>query len=519
MSRKRRLIIADTTLRDGAQTIGAAFNAESKLQVAEQLVRLGVDVIEIGFPASSAQDMESARKAAQVLAKKQVVLSAFARAKEEDIEKAWTGIGAHPMAMLAMLASVSDIHISSKFKSTRKEMTPLFCKMIGYAKSLGFKRIQVYLEDATRTDFSYIKELASAFCEAGADIISIPDTVSFVNDPARYGELFARLLSEAKLPKRAVLSSHTHNDKGLAVANTLAAIKAGAGMAECTINGLGERAGNASLGALLLNLYAPKGGGFASADYGIETGIRLKEYARSAQLVGELGGLGINYNEPLVGSAVISTSAGIHQDGILKNKECYFCHSPEDYGIVTKDRLFAFSMQSGRKGLAKALEDMGMHIDEETREKVFGHVLMLAQHKAPSSDDIRAIAMDLLEEGAHIVELKVCKAQSGVLPCSTEVLLSRSDTGETLRGIGYGDGPFDAFMEIVCDLLGLKAKILDYHDVVVGQGKEAQMQAFVRCSIDGDIYNARGVSTDIVMAGCRAFMKCLNSHFRKRESR
>ena len=513
-SAPRRLYIADTTLRDGAQTIGCHFTLEGKLQVAEQLIRLGVDVIEVGTPIASPQELETAQAAARQFYNEKVTLSAFARAKEIDIEHAFEGIGSHPQAMLALLTSVSDIHIDSKFKKTREEMLPAFVKQIHYAKKVGFKKIMVYLEDGTRTDFDYVKALVSAFVEAGANIISIPDTVGFVNDPQQYGKIFSRLLKELTLPEGVLLSAHTHNDKGLAVANALAAIQHGAQQVECTINGLGERAGNASLGALLLNLYTEEAGRWSSTDYGVSTQIDLKEYARTAKMVGDLSSMGVNYNEPLMGSAVCTTAAGIHQDGVLKNKKTYFCYQPETFGINMENRYLSFNMLSGMKGIVAALTDMGFKLDQTLQEKIYEQVIILAQQKAPSVEDIRAIALDVVSEKNPLVKLRVCKVSSGVSPCTAEVVLLKVKSGESLRGIGYGDGPFAAFMDIACELLHIDAKVLNYHDTVVGEGRESQMQAYVSIEIEGKAYLGRGVSTDIVLAGCRAFMKSVNEYLR-----
>lgn len=513
----RKIKIADTTLRDGAQTIGVHFTVESKLQIASQLAKLGVDVIEIGCPVGSPQELEVAKKAAEQLKNEKLSLAAFARAKERDIDAAWEGVGRHPKPLLALLTSVSDIHLEKKFNSGRKEMLEKFSEMIRYGKKVGFKDILVYLEDGTRTDYPYIKELVSAFVQAGAKTVSIPDTVGFVNSPEKYGEIFSSLIRDLDL-KNITLSAHTHNDKGLAVANALAALRGGAGQIECTVNGLGERAGNASLGAVLLNLYSQDAGKWSSVDYGVKTGVNLKEYAATARMVGELGGLGVAGNEPVVGSSVYTTAAGIHQDGILKDRATYFCFDPTIFGVDSSEKLITFNMQSGLKGIIKVLKDMGIECERKTAEKIYEQVILLAQQKTPSPEDIRVIALDIMEESDAIIDLKICKATTGIVPCSAEVVLERVADKSTLRGIGYGDGPFSAFMDITCDLLGLQAKIKDYHDIVVGEGRQAQMQCFVACEIEGKVYRGRGVSTDIVTAGCRAFMKCVNSYFREQDA-
>jgi 2-isopropylmalate synthase len=510
----RQLRIADTTLRDGAQTIGCHFTPESKIQVAEQLIGLGLDVIELGTPIASPDELDVAKVAAKKFCDVDVTLSAFARAKEIDIEVAYEGIGSHPQGMLAMLTSVSDIHIDAKFKKTREQMLKAFVKQVKYAKEMGFKKLMVYLEDGTRTNYDDVKALVDAFFEAGADVISIPDTVGYVNDPNQYGEMFSRLIKDLGISQDQILSAHTHNDKGLAVANALSAIRHGAGQVECTINGLGERAGNASLSALLLNLYTEEAGRWCSMDYGVKTKIQLSEVAKVSKLVGDLSGMGINYNEPLMGNAVCTTAAGIHQDGVLKNKKTYFCYAPEDYGISMENRYLSFSIQSGMKGITDVHQKMGLNLDKAIQQKIYEQVILLAQQKNPSLEDIRAITMDVVSEKDPVMQLKVCRVESGVSPCSAEVVLNRVEDGVSLRGIGYGDGPFAAFTDICCELLDIEAKILDYHDIVVGEGRESQMQAYVKVDIGGQHYVGRGVSTDIVLAGCRAFMKCANEYLR-----
>jgi 2-isopropylmalate synthase len=232
-------------------------------------------------------------------------------------------------------------------------------------------------------------------------------------------------------------------------------------------------------------------------------------------MVGDLSAMGINFNEPLMGSAVCTTAAGIHQDGVLKNKKTYFCYDPETYGINMENRYLSFNMLSGMKGIVAALKDLGLKLDQGSQEKIYEQVILLAQQKDPSIDDIRAIAMDVVLEKDPIFKLRVCKVSSGVTPCTAEVVFKNHRTGEVFRGIGYGDGPFAAFTDITCDLLGLDVKILNYHDTVVGVGRDSQMQAYVESEIDGESFTGRGVSTDIVLAGCRAFMKCVNEFFRQ----
>lgn len=514
---KKRVLIADTTLRDGAQTIGVQFTPEAKMRVIEHLISLGIDIIEVGTPIASPQEFDVAKTAAEKFADAPVILSAFARAKEIDIQHAWDAIGSHPNGMLAMLTSVSDVHIESKFKSDRATMLEYFKKMVLYAKEVGFKKILIYLEDGTRAEPSYVIELVRTFVELDCDIISIPDTVGFVNSPKKYGEIYSTLYKEIDIPEKTVLSSHTHNDKGLAVANALAAIEGGAKMVEGTINGIGERAGNASLGAILLNLYSDDAGNWASEDYQIETNINLAQYAKTAQLVGDLCGIGINSNEPLVGKSVCTTAAGIHQDGVIKNKKTYFCFEPEKFGVSTENKLLSFNMLSGLKGIIQALDEMGLSFEKEQYEKIYEQVILLAQQKEPSRDDIKAIALDISEDKDLHVELLYCRASSGIVPCSAEVVLKKTGEDQRLRGIGFGDGPFAAFIDICSDLLEIDVVIQNYHDSVVGKGRESQMQTYIECTIMGETYNGRGVSTDIVQAGCRAFMKCVNRYFRMKE--
>jgi 2-isopropylmalate synthase len=516
-NQESKLKIADTTLRDGAQTIGVQFTPESKINIIEQLIKLGVDIIEVGTPIASPQELEVAQRAAKKFAKEKVTLSVFARAKEIDIDHAWEAIGTYPNAMLAMLTSVSDVHIESKFKSDRATMLKYFEKMVYYAQKKGFKKILIYLEDGTRADFNYVIELVSTFIKAGCDIISIPDTVGFVNSPVKYGEIFSKLKKELDIPSNVTLSAHTHNDKGLAVANALSAIQHGADMVECTINGLGERAGNASLGAILLNLFSDDAGSWASEDYKVTTNIKLEEYAKTARLVGELCGLSINPNEPLIGKSVCTTAAGIHQDGVIKNKKTYFCFEPEKFGVSTENNLLSFNMLSGIKGIIQALEDMGLKYERSKYDKIYEQVILLAQQKDPSREDIKAIALDVADESEAVVELLHCKVSAGVIPCSAEVVLEMVSDKKRLRGIGFGDGPFAAFVDICSELLDIELTILNYHDSVIGTGRDSQMQAYVECEIGGEVYNGRGISTDIVVAGCRGFLKCVNTHIKKQK--
>ncbi len=493
-----RVYIFDTTLRDGEQPPGISLNVREKLEIAEQLARLGVDVIEAGFPITSPGDFEAVKTVA--LKVRGPVITALARAVEQDIDRAWEAIKAAERPRIHTFIATSDIHIERKLKKTRDEVLRMTEAAVRRAKR-HCPDVEFSPEDATRSDFDYLCKVVEVAIESGATVINIPDTVGYAL-PDEFGKLISDLKNTVKGLNEVILSVHCHNDLGLAVANSLAAVVSGANQVECTVNGLGERAGNAALEEIVMILDT------RYRSLGKVTGIKTEEITRTSRLVSYLTGYLVQFNKAIVGANAFAHSSGIHTDGMLKDKTTYEIMSPQKVGLA-RCRLI-LGKTSGRHVFRKHLEDLGYTLNDEEFERAFARFKTLADKKPQVTDeDLEAIIADEIYVGEEAYRLENFKVGcgTGITPRAT-VRLSKND--EVFEETATGDGPVDAAFKAVDKIVGLKTNLLSFSIGAVTGEKEALGEANLQLEIGERMVSGRGVSTDIIEASLRAYLNALN---------
>ena len=412
-----RVFIFDTTLRDGEQSPGFHLDANSKLRIARQLEKLGVDVIEAGFPISSPGDFEACRRIAREI--RGTMVTALARAVREDIDAVWGAIKEAEKPQIHIVLSVSDVHIQRKLGMSREEVLKRGAEMVAYARSLC-ENVQYSPEDSGRADPDYLVETVETMIAAGATVINIPDTTGYCL-PWEFGDLVSRVITEARGSEKTLFSVHCHNDLGLAVANTLAALTAGARRVECTINGIGERAGNTSLEevVMLLNVRQSK--------LGLECGVNTTEITRSSRLVSELTGTPVQPNKAVVGANAFAHASGIHQDGVLKDRLNYEIMKPEDVGL--NDSRIVLTARSGRHAFHHRLNRLGITLSETSFDAAWQRFLQVADTKKEVTDeDLRKIAA-MSESNGH---------EGNGHPPVTDQLSDHNHVADTLRHLIFG---------------------------------------------------------------------------------
>jgi 2-isopropylmalate synthase len=496
-----RIFIFDTTLRDGEQIPGACLNAREKLEIALQLARLGVDAIEAGFPISSPGDFEAVKAIAEKV--KGTTIVALARAVREDIEAAWNAIKGAERSRIHVFLPSSDIHIQKKFGTDREKQLERGLEALKYAKSLC-PEIEYSPEDASRTDPEYLVKVVEQVVAAGATVVNIPDTVGYAV-PEQFGGLVAYLKQKVSGIDNIVLSVHCHNDLGLATANTLAAVENGARQVECTMNGLGERAGNASLEELVMAIRTRK-------DYfGYFTEINHKEIMKTSRLVSRLMGMPVQANKAIVGANAFAHSSGIHQDGILKDRSTYEVIRPEDVGITA--HAMVLTARSGRHALKQKISEMGYDLGEQEFEAVYDQFLAVADKKKQVYDeDVAVIVQDIifadLDHGKlYMLESYKVTTGNGEVP-EARVRLRREEV--ILEATSQGDGPIDAIFKAIDKVVGAYHKLEDFQVKAVTETKEAMGVATVRVSREDFRALGRGSSTDILKASAKAYVQAIN---------
>jgi 2-isopropylmalate synthase len=496
-----RIFIFDTTLRDGEQIPGACLNAREKLEIALQLARLGVDAIEAGFPISSPGDFEAVKAIAEKV--KGTTIVALARAVREDIEAAWNAIKGAERSRIHVFLPSSDIHIQKKFGTNREKQLERGLEALKYAKSLC-PEIEYSPEDASRTDPEYLVKVVEQVIAAGATVVNIPDTVGYAV-PEQFGGLIAYLKQKVSGIDNIVLSVHCHNDLGLATANTLAAVENGARQVECTMNGLGERAGNASLEELVMAIRTRK-------DYfGYFTEIDHKEIMKTSRLVSRLMGMPVQANKAIVGANAFAHSSGIHQDGILKDRSTYEVIRPEDVGITA--HAMVLTARSGRHALKQKISEMGYDLGEQEFEAVYNQFLVVADKKKQVYDeDVAVIVQDIifadLDHGKlYMLESYKVTTGNGEVP-EARVRLRREEV--IMEATSQGDGPIDAIFKAIDKVVGAYHKLEDFQVKAVTETKEAMGVATVRVSREDFRALGRGSSTDILKASAKAYVQAIN---------
>jgi len=492
-----RIAIFDTTLRDGEQSPGCSMNVEEKLRMARQLERLNVDVVEAGFPASSAGDFEAVRAIAGELTR--CAVAGLSRAVLADIDRTWEAIRIARRPRIHTFIATSDIHLAHKLRKTREEVLRDAVRAVEYAKSLT-EDVEFSCEDASRTDTGYLVEIAQAVVAAGATVLNLPDTVGFAV-PEEYGAMFRRVReSLGKAP--VVLSAHCHNDLGLAVANSLAAIANGARQIECTVNGIGERAGNAALEEIVIALNV------RSEKLGAATAVESTEIYRSSRLLSSLTGMMVQRNKAIVGANAFAHEAGIHQDGMLKSAITYEIMTPQSVGI--RHSTLVLGKHSGRHALKKRYAELGYDLAAEELDRAYAAFCALADRKKEVFDEELIAVLDEgtrnSERDFHLVGLHVSTGTS-VRPTAT-VELRRGE--ETMVDSATGDGPVDAMYRAIERLTGVVGRLTEYSLKSVSTGHDTVGEVFVRVEFDGVSYNGRAVSTDVITGSARAYIEAMN---------
>ncbi|MFD0714288.1 2-isopropylmalate synthase [Paenibacillus sp. GCM10027626] len=500
----RKIIMFDTTLRDGEQVPGAKLNLPQKIEIAQQLKRLNVDIIEAGFPASSAGDFQSVQEIARSVGDS-VSITALARAVQKDIDAVYESIKLAQDPLIHIVLGTSNIHVEKKFNRSKDAVMQMGVDAVKYAKTL-LPQVQYSTEDASRSDFEYLWSTIEAVVKAGATVINVPDTVGYAV-PEEFGDLIRRINDRLKnLNDKVILSVHCHNDLGMATANTLSAIKNGAQKVECTVNGLGERAGNTSLEEVVMGLKVREN------FYNAHTDIKTTELLRTSRLVSHLTGLDVQVNKAITGENAFAHSSGIHQDGLLKDKRVYEIMSPEEVGAESMELIL--TARSGRHAFKNAVEKMGFDTsDAEDFEQLFDKFLTLADAKKEVYDhDVFYLVTEhrqLDASSKHLYELESFQVVSGDRNPTATVELRMG--AETVKGSAVGDGPIDALYSVIKTLTGLDVQLKDYKINSLSRGKEAVGRVNIRIEHDGKIYSGRAMDTDIIKASAVAFLNGINA--------
>ncbi|PKL84329.1 MAG: 2-isopropylmalate synthase [Ignavibacteriae bacterium HGW-Ignavibacteriae-3] len=501
-----KIIIFDTTLRDGEQSPGASLNVFEKLEIARQLAALNVDVIEAGFPVSSPAQFEAVKRIAGEL---EVIVAGLARAKEVDIKSAYDALRNAKNPRIHTFSSTSDIHVlgkfgDSKYGATLEEKRKTVLKMsydaVAFAKTF-VQDVEFSAEDAGRTDIGYLADIIEAAIDAGATTVNIPDTTGY-NFPQEFGAKIFELKKRVKNIDKAVISVHCHNDLGLAVANSLAAIQNGARQVECTINGIGERAGNASLEEIAMALRVRKD----IVNY--FTGINISEIYNTSKMVSGFTGIVVQPNKAIVGDNAFAHESGIHQDGMLKNKQTYEIMTPESVG-VNKTKI-VLGRHSGRHGLKVRLKELGYHLTEEELQKVYNAFVDLADKKKEVfDDDLRVLMGDEIFKTEEYYELEYMHVNAGTNTIPTATV--RIKTGEeVIQESSTGDGPVDAVFNAIERALDIKPTVESYSVRSVTSGRQALGESIIRIRSEENSFTGRGTSTDIIEASAKAYLQAIN---------
>ena len=500
--------IFDTTLRDGEQSPGASMNVEEKIIIAKQLARLGVDIIEAGFAMSSPGDFDAVRRISHEV--EGPAVCSLARAKPEDIDRAWEALKGAPKPRIHTFISTSDIHLKYQFKMTREEAMKRAVEMVkrarGYVDDVEFSPM-----DASRSDVKYLYEVLEAVIAAGAGTINIPDTVGYAI-PSEFGALIRSIKENVPNINKAVISVHCHNDLGLAVANSLAAVMNGARQVECTINGIGERAGNASLEEIAMILRTRKDA------LNIDTHIISEQIYPTSRLVSSITGMMVQPNKAIVGDNAFAHESGIHQDGLLKEKTTYEIIRPESIGLAQS--TLVMGKHSGRHAFKTRLKELGYELSDENLNKAFERFKQLAdQKKEVFDEDIEAIVADEvlrieIPERFRLDKLNVVSGTESIPTATVEMYID----GMHVKEKGVGDGPVDAAYKTIAKLTKTKSKLLRYSVNAITGGTDAQGEVTVRLQEDDHIVLGQGAHTDIIVASAKAYINALNKlEYKKRE--
>ena len=508
-----RVLIFDTTLRDGEQSPGATMNVEEKLAVARQLARLGVDIIEAGFPYASPGDFEAVQRIAQEVGTTDgPTICGLARATKQDIEAAARAIEPADKGRIHTFIATSDIHMKYKLKKSRDEVLAITDEMVRFAK--GFTDdVEFSPEDAGRSEPEFLYQVLEVAIAAGATTINIPDTVGYLT-PSEFGGLIKGIKNNVPNADQAVISVHGHNDLGLAVANFLEAVKNGARQLECTINGIGERAGNAALEELVMAMHVrrqyfnPFFGRPADSEAPL-THINTQEIYKTSRLISSVTGMLVQPNKAIVGANAFAHESGIHQDGVLKNKLTYEIMDAQTIGL--NDNLIVLGKHSGRNAFRTRLQELGYELSDQDLNKAFLRFKELADKKKEISDrDLEAIVNDETQQVVEHFKLELVQVSCGSSARPTATVTILTPNGEELMDAAIGTGPVDAVYKAINRVVDIPNDLIEYSVQSVTAGIDAMGEVTIRLRHNQHIYSGHAANTDIVVASADAYMQALN---------
>ncbi len=508
-----RVLIFDTTLRDGEQSPGASLNLEEKLAIAQQLARLGVDVIEAGFPFASQGDFSAVQKIAETVGGEDgPVICGLARASKSDIKACAEAISPAPKKRIHTFIATSDIHLEHKLRKTRSEVLAIVPDMVKYAKSFS-EDVEFSCEDAARSDPEFLYEVIQLAIEAGAGTINIPDTVGFIT-PSEFGDLIHGIDKNVSNINDAVLSVHGHNDLGLAVANFLEAVKNGARQLECTINGIGERAGNAALEELVMALHVRRH--YFNPFFGKNpdsptplTAVRTEEITKTSRLVSNLTGMVVQPNKAIVGANAFAHESGIHQDGVLKNRLTYEIVDARTIGL--SDNRISLGKLSGRSAVRARLEDLGYDLSREDLNDAFAKFKDLADRKREITDrDLEAIVSEQVQQPEARFQLHLVQVSCGTSLRPTATITLSDKDGQERTAAAVGTGPVDAVCKALNQLAAQPNELIEFSVKSVTEGIDALGEVTIRLRRDGKIFSGHSADTDVVVAAAQAYINALN---------
>ena len=499
---RNRVIIFDTTLRDGEQSPGMSMNLKEKIEMAKQLERMGVDVIEAGFACSSPGDFQSVKTVADTL--KNCTVASLARAQAGDIDKAWDAVKGAADPQIHLFIATSDLHMKYKLKMDRDEVLAAVTEMT--RRAAGYcPNIQFSAEDATRSDMDFLEKVVRAAIAAGATTVNLPDTVGYTT-PGEHEEFFREIHRRVPELEGVLASSHCHNDLGLAVANTLAAVRGGARHVECTVNGIGERAGNAALEEIVMALYV------RGNEFGVTTGVDTTEIMRSSSLLSRITGVKVQPNKAVVGDNAFAHEAGIHQHGVLAKAETYEIMTPASVG--RKENNLVLGKHSGKHAFRDRLKELGYSLSETELNEAFKRFKELADRKKRVYDkDIEAIAAKESVQIPKTFTLNSYVINSGNTITATAIV-SLLKEGKTTEKVATGSGPIDASFKAIDKIVGRQLDLEDYQINAVSEGEDALGDARVLLKSDkGGTFLGRGLSTDVIEASIKAYINAINKMY------
>ena len=493
-----RVIIFDTTLRDGEQAAGGTLNIQEKLEIARQLEKLKVDVIEAGFPISSPGDFDAVKLISKEVRNSSIC--GLSHANPEAIDRAWEAIKGAAQPRIHIFLSSSDIHLLHQLKKSRDEILQTSREMVAravkYTSDVEFSPM-----DASRTNVEFLYQILEAVIDAGATTVNIPDTVGYAI-PQEWGKRIEGIFKNVPNIGKAVVSVHCHDDLGLAVANSLEAVRLGARQVECTINGIGERAGNASLEETVMAIRTRKD------FFNLSTGIDATHIYSTSRLVSELTGFLVQPNKAIVGANAFRHQSGIHQDGVIKLPITYEIMDPKDVGISASSLVLG--KLSGRHAFKERLAELGFELDEQDLARAFQAFKELADKKKEVTDkDIESVVAQQKRTVSEVYRLQMVQVSCGSGMPTAAVRLSGPD-GETLADAALGTGPVDAVYKAINRIVGVSNKLTEFSVKSVTEGIDAQGEVLIRIESDGVTYTGRGADTDIIVASAKAYMNALN---------